>query len=850
MAKHYELLALKFPQLVTVVHVLCPKYADEKAYLNSMPGGVPQHLFMDEQGHMAHELLGGHPESGGGGGLGGGDIQQSQKLKLKLPAVLMCLPNDSGSTAEGGGVASLQPQFAVQGAESSVAGTAGSTSSLSSTTGNAEYYNCHTVLFAVQDTRCISSVAGFAVGALLGMYCSAHRPGQYLQEEVTMVVTDPSWAQATWLTSRELGDSFVATKGEHGFYTESVARMPTTGVESAQMDMVALLGNVSDMDLAGDAESKDQQQLELKEYAPLEPLQQAHLEVVQGMLDHCVGGSGGESFDCLQRFMEILPPLSEAAPAAMQEAYAEKLERYSDCWKCLHDTVSPCGGSDRPARFLPFLYQGQEGADVHAGMAQASGMSLGMLQHLQKKLFDNVYIAEYIQQKRELRQRYSPSSYLSSGDTSAIMDSNSPSMLSSPSPSMGGGGGAEGLLEPEWDAIFYNLRMGQHEAAYNIAKDFVAPTTHSLLSRSFSNEVGDESALTNTTASLSNAGDTMRTTRSLGSRGRYQRYQRLQQRGKSRTVSGKSPEDREALLENVRTVLRALVVASGSLHAQGALGVREVRHAVEGIWEHILEHQRALKAERKEQRYYEHAHRYDGDNIGGGTPIRSSGDSVHGSGGSSSTKKGRRGSGGGAGSAFPATPTTEQQSTHVQEVNAHKQCVLLLLTTCGSNCLTPAEPADEALPEDGGAGQGLNLLDALQKAEGADLQQQDVLWAFVWEMYWGRAFYDAAAHESGQDLAAAVDSSLPPVYKGLTPQGLYSQVLDWGGGLYFDPIHAAPYDYVRVLLCCQQFAAAVAHLRYIKQTVPAVHLACACLYLGLLSPLDPLCEEVQVRVCC
>jgi len=829
-AMHYEKLARQFPDLITVAHVIAPKYADEQSYLNSMcgGGGVPDHIFLDEHGHMTHDLLApSHAHSHDG------PEPDLQAQKIKLPAVLMCLPSDVDPSAEPGvAKASLQPQFCVPGGEGA-GGTTASTASLGSTSG-AEYYNCHTVLFAVQDARCISAVAGFAVGALLGMYCSAQRPGQYLQDEVTTVVTDPAWAHATWLAS-SAGDSFVASKSEQGgFYTETVARM---GQGQAQ---VVPLGDMMDLDLQsedGDGESKEQ-----KSYTALDSIQQAHYEVVKAMLDHCVTGCGTGEYDCLQHCMQILPALSDAAPAGLREAYAAKLERYSESWECLADAVSPCGGSGEPARFLPYLYrmQSRNEVDCKVGAAQEAGLSLGMLQHLQKKLHSNVYVTEYIQHKRELRQRYLPPTY--HGDTIGMHGS--PPQLSSPSPSHTPGNNlsssAEGLLEPEWDAILYHLRMGLYEEAYNIARDFVAPAG-TALSRSFSNERGDDSVLVNTTAhSMSSTGDAMRsTTRSLGSRDRYQRYQRLQQRGKSRNISGRSPEDREALLENVRIVLRALVVASGSLHAMGALGVAEVRAAVAGIWEHILEHQRALSAERKEQRYYQHAHRYDGDNIGGsvgGTPSRS-GDGVHSSGGS--TKKGRRGSGGGF-----VSPSAEQ-ATHVLEVNAHKQCVLLLLTTCGSSC---ANFRTGSVDDASSGAEGLNLLDALQKAEGADLEQQDVLWAFVWEIYWGRAFYDAAAHDTGADVAGqnVVAEHIPPsVYTGLTIHALYSQVLNWGGAQYFDPAQADPYDYVRVLLCCQQFAAAVAHLRQVKQTIPAVHLAVVCLYLGLLAPLDPLCDEVS-----
>ena len=70
-------------------------------------------------------------------------------------------------------------------------------------------------------------------------------------------------------------------------------------------------------------------------------------------------------------------------------------------------------------------------------------------------------------------------------------------------------------------------------------------------------------------------------------------------------------------------------------------------------------------------------------------------------------------------------------------------------------------------------------------------------------------------------------------------------MLSWGGGGHFDPRLDNPFDYVLVLLCCQQYAAAISHLCKAQQIIPATHLACVCLYLGLVSPADALLDEVQ-----
>ena len=746
MAGHYEHLSRSFPDLITTVHVIVPKYTNEKSYFNSMPDTLPQYMFLDESSCATHDLLGDVP---------------------KLPALLMCLPSNVSSATEGG-VASLQPQFSVpHGTQAGVS----------------EYYNCHKVLFAMQGSRCISPVAGFAVGALISMYCAAQRPNAYLQHEVSMIVEDPSWSQASLTPSDALYGSAV----DAYFYADAVWPGIMESVSEAKETPVLL--SPRKINKSG-----------------LEPLQQAHYDVVKAMLDSCVGGVR-EKHSCLEQLMDIARRLPENAPVEVRDIYREKFERYHDLWQSLQDMVAACGPSEGAAQFLPYLFRDRDGQHVATGTAQEAGLSLGMLQHLQKNMLNvvnmafggagigvNEQIADFLQSKRDRRQLYHI-------EDVSIGNQMSPSLLSSPGLRIGRsiGNNADNRLEPAWDAVYCNLRLGRYEAAYAIVKDF-APNIGTSLAQTFSAEHTDESTLSHSQSMRS--GDTFRGNSRLGSRDRYQRYQRQQLRGKARDTQGRVPQDREALLGHVRVMLQALVVAAGRLNATAALGTPEVRAAVVGIWEHLLEQQHARSTELKEQRYFEHAHRYDVD---GSTP------------GSGGRKRG---------GTSPGTTGAEPHGQQVPELDAHKHVVLLLLVPSGSGHANNTEAA-EALE--------MSLLDVLQQAEGADLQQQDVLWALMWEQYWGRAFHNAVVQESGRQS----------VYQGLTPLGCYAQVLAWGGAAYFDPQFADPYGYARVLLCCQQFAAAISHLRRAQQTVPAVHLACVCMHLGLLAPLEPLCDEVE-----
>ena len=71
-------------------------------------------------------------------------------------------------------------------------------------------------------------------------------------------------------------------------------------------------------------------------------------------------------------------------------------------------------------------------------------------------------------------------------------------------------------------------------------------------------------------------------------------------------------------------------------------------------------------------------------------------------------------------------------------------------------------------------------------------------------------------------------------------------MLDWGGHFYFDPHSQEAFQYAVLLLGCQQFGSAVAHLKRAGMQVCAAHLGVVCVYYGLISPQQQLLDEMQL----
>jgi hypothetical protein len=69
---------------------------------------------------------------------------------------------------------------------------------------------------------------------------------------------------------------------------------------------------------------------------------------------------------------------------------------------------------------------------------------------------------------------------------------------------------------------------------------------------------------------------------------------------------------------------------------------------------------------------------------------------------------------------------------------------------------------------------------------------------------------------------------------------LFELMLEYGGPDYFDQDRTNPFRYAMVLICCQRFGDAIAHLWQCNKVVPAVHLTCAALHYGLVLPHVPL----------
>lgn len=69
---------------------------------------------------------------------------------------------------------------------------------------------------------------------------------------------------------------------------------------------------------------------------------------------------------------------------------------------------------------------------------------------------------------------------------------------------------------------------------------------------------------------------------------------------------------------------------------------------------------------------------------------------------------------------------------------------------------------------------------------------------------------------------------------------MFELVLEFGGPDYFDEDRSNPFRYAMVLVCCQRYGDAIAHLWQCNKVLPAVHLACAALHYGLILPHVPL----------
>ena len=158
----------------------------------------------------------------------------------------------------------------------------------------------------------------------------------------------------------------------------------------------------------------------------------------------------------------------------------------------------------------------------------------------------------------------------------------------------------------------------------------------------------------------------------------------------------------------------------------------------------------------------------------------------------------------------------------------------------------------------------------LRLVEGAQLCRTDVLWVYQWQFYWKnlahlhisrRDFHMSASASAsasagvgagaGVGLGAGLGANSPTQGKLVPPPSsmdLYQQVLDWGGHFYFDPYHSDSFQYAKLLLGCQQFGPAIAHLKRAGKVVCAVHLGMVCTYYGLIAAEEELLDEMQVSL--
>ena len=118
---------------------------------------------------------------------------------------------------------------------------------------------------------------------------------------------------------------------------------------------------------------------------------------------------------------------------------------------------------------------------------------------------------------------------------------------------------------------------------------------------------------------------------------------------------------------------------------------------------------------------------------------------------------------------------------------------------------------------------------------------EDYLWCQLWFIYLSHVVFDGAGADkrrsgstnSGDSaILVTADQTITPY----TEKNFYETVVSCGGQSYFDPEYATPFLYVNVLLVCQRYAEAIAHLWIAGQQFASVQLASVCIHHGVILP--------------
>ena len=71
-------------------------------------------------------------------------------------------------------------------------------------------------------------------------------------------------------------------------------------------------------------------------------------------------------------------------------------------------------------------------------------------------------------------------------------------------------------------------------------------------------------------------------------------------------------------------------------------------------------------------------------------------------------------------------------------------------------------------------------------------------------------------------------------------EDFYEIIIEFGGASWFDPDRSNSFAFARILICCQRYGDAIAHLLDAQMDIPAMHLMVLFLYYGLILPFRPL----------
>jgi hypothetical protein len=349
--------------------------------------------------------------------------------------------------------------------------------------------------------------------------------------------------------------------------------------------------------------------------------------------------------------------------------------------------------------------------------------------------------------------------------------------------------------EPDWDDIYYYLRTGCYREAYDKIREF--NEEHSGLDTS-SNSPNPHYGQTRTPEGRTPA------TPGSGSGGKY-RVARSRSHDPGQDKEAKIGIDGMELNKKVQLLLQAFVYWSGvqstDPQIEGAEGgvfesdqntssveqvsFYEIESAADWIISAYGEHREQISNQISEQQYQKKLH-YD--------------------------------------------YFYNQKKGKLHGLNVYKECVLHLV----------------ALIDDD------DTCEIIAKIEGEDLKAEDVTWSYCYYIYWKNQLLNPPLDRDEAHQAALMIRQDRHLLNHLSSQGhmvdaLYSKILDWGGHTHFDPGQVQPYEYARILLHTHNFLAAISYLFYHEQLDAATHLACVCLYYGLISPEQYLVDEMRIE---